>query len=802
MLCFSAYNTPARAGQYDNITFGDGSDLTAIAKWWVNDMGGSIDAYFYSEVYSTGSDGSLGNEHICLRDDVKQTYIGRSDVCVNRANDENYTYIQIDQMDWTTKTPDTLIGQTGDIIGNNNWTGCYSYSPSPSWGGDSGGQCPNVNTDTYQINWGYVEQTLSTIGAINDALKQAGVEVTGYTYSWRVKNADANYEDSNGARGQDPLTVTLEIRDTTGKTVFSKTYDYSYWIDTWTIMSGTETFKDPLMGENLSEIELSVTGKDAGYWAGWYGPEFADPVVKLNYRAAIVPDTTVEDLLFSQRCQQDPLSDPLCPSYNDAMMTQIAGSTSIENMTVDTTPITGIQNNTISQSLTTDATVEETLTDTATATATTAADTTATGSDSGTTTATTEPVSSPAEVASVSEPTVQEKPAEEKTATEEKTTETVADATTTPAAAEEKKSTGLSSTQQNALNAASSVANSAISSASDTASASAGIGLSETGGVASELTSVDPTGSTNALGGVAGSAIDVTQTDSSTSTDSSTGALTQTISTGDFSNPGNNDGSDSAQQGGSNDGSTPVTDLASSETTEQSTGSSVDFSTGETSVDTSGNSNTNDATTDVAGLDANTTTTAEIDTTGSSETNDTSGFDVSSVEQSVVEQSAEQAELAAEDLNNNTMTTTTEDELATAQASAEASTTQTFAPGNPIDELIKEMTAAIIQAAADDAQEVAEQSSKESVDDQNKKEDALVSEAQSGSDNEDAKAALLGYNPKIRAYQQEQVYGTKDIYTNQGMYENQKTYDNPNARLFNGASDSLHREMVRSQYDR
>ena len=91
--------------------------------------------------------------------------------------------------------------------------------------------------------------------------------------------------------------------------------------------------------------------------------------------------------------------------------------------------------------------------------------------------------------------------------------------------------------------------------------------------------------------------------------------------------------------------------------------------------------------------------------------------------------------------------------------------------------------------------------STESFEDQNAKEDALVAEAMAGTDNEDANAALMGYNPNFRAYQSDGLadgafYAPKDIYAGQ------QNYDNPNARLFNGASDQLHRDMVRQQYEK
>ena len=68
------------------------------------------------------------------------------------------------------------------------------------------------------------------------------------------------------------------------------------------------------------------------------------------------------------------------------------------------------------------------------------------------------------------------------------------------------------------------------------------------------------------------------------------------------------------------------------------------------------------------------------------------------------------------------------------------------------------------------------------------------------SDDEDAQAALLGFNPNFRAYQQPQMTDA-DFYKPKDIYAGQENYDNPNARFFNGASDATHREMVRQQYE-
>jgi len=316
----------SKAGQYDTHTF-QAEDHNVIKDWWL-DQGGSIDTYLYSENSTTGSDGTLGNEYICLRDDVNKVYVGRSDICVDRAKDDSYSYIHIDKIDWTTQ--EYIVGQTGDLIGDTSqyWSGCYTLNGG--WGGYSApGGCPALN-DTYggQINFAYVQKTLTNIAAINIALEQAGIEATGYNYSWSVKNWDANRKDSgNGRSVPDTFYVDVVITDSSGNSVFSKRYDYSYYISDWTEMAGQENFANPFDVNSLSEIQLSVTGKDIGFWAGYYGPEFRYPSIKLNYRYAGNPleEESLEDqILLSAQCSADPLFSPECPGYNDAMLAQIA----------------------------------------------------------------------------------------------------------------------------------------------------------------------------------------------------------------------------------------------------------------------------------------------------------------------------------------------------------------------------------------------------------------------------------------------------------------------------------------------
>ena len=85
---------------------------------------------------------------------------------------------------------------------------------------------------------------------------------------------------------------------------------------------------------------------------------------------------------------------------------------------------------------------------------------------------------------------------------------------------------------------------------------------------------------------------------------------------------------------------------------------------------------------------------------------------------------------------------------------------------------------------------------------QQSKESATAGIDQKPSDDpaQDQKLALM-QNPDIAQYQQSFLPDAAG-YDDKGIYQGQRVIDNPAGRLFNGASDQLHREMIRKQYDR
>jgi hypothetical protein len=492
-----------------------------------------------------------------------------------------------------TYTTQDLLGDTPDY-----WSGCYQVVQGGGWAGDSGGQCPNISTSG-QVNYGYVEQTLLNIAAIDKALQGVGLETTGYTYAWNVKNADANMESTNNPNSVDPFIVTIEIYDVNNNAVFSKSYDYSYHIDNWVRFTGSEEFANPFDLDTLSELQLSITGYDIGGWAGWYGPEFSQPDVRLNYRVK-EDNTLVENILFEQMCLTDPMYDINCAGYNDALLNQMNDyivqadfgmPTQIDNGMVDAF---GVDDFTGMPDVLEMDILEDPL-------------------------MVAEDILTPAETI--------ESPTEVTAETTESSPEPSSEGT-------QRSGSGLSANQRFALDQAQQAASSSEQTASD---------QSQTSGESAEQANSDAAGF-------------------------------------------GSDGQSLSADGGSVGGST--------------FSSSFDTETTEDLFDT---------------------ITADI------------------VSTLLVNISVPASE------------TTTEREL--------------------------------------------------SSEERNQQEDDLVAEALEGSEDEDAKAALLGFNPNFRAYEQPQMTDAQ-FYQPKDIYEEQKNYDNPSARFFNGASDAIHRQMIRQQYER
>lgn len=162
---------------------------------------------------------------------------------------------------------------TGNLV-TGTWTGAPNSTVGP--GGLSGGATPVYNTNTGTLQFGYTQRTVSQSIAINQALANSGtgVQVNGFQYSWNYFNQDMN-------RGT--LTGNISLTSNAGSVLQSYNYSMPKTTNGWTNMSGGQDFVTPYPLNAVGNLNVSFTGKDDRFWAGYYGPLIKDIDVRLRY---------------------------------------------------------------------------------------------------------------------------------------------------------------------------------------------------------------------------------------------------------------------------------------------------------------------------------------------------------------------------------------------------------------------------------------------------------------------------------------------------------------------------------------
>lgn len=198
------------------------------------------------------------------------------------------------------------VQTTPNLIQPYGWQGCLTQHPGWIWAGNSGGPCPVQRAGDGAILFSYGQYTLHQSIAINQALSGTGIQIRGYDYSWTIKNANAG---SGQQPSFDPLSINVSLYDAANANILeSKTYDYSYRINDWTTFRGTEEYANRYSLSSVGNINVSISGRDAGYWAGYYGAEINHISLRLRYSVDI--------------CAANPLASPDCPGYAEAYKQQ------------------------------------------------------------------------------------------------------------------------------------------------------------------------------------------------------------------------------------------------------------------------------------------------------------------------------------------------------------------------------------------------------------------------------------------------------------------------------------------------
>jgi hypothetical protein len=228
----------------------------------------------------------------------------------------------------TTTTPGTIDLDDGTIT-------------SPSGGCPSGTSSAYVYGSGSTLRFGECVNTFAVTYAINQALQGSGVSIDKAHYEWKYihcfnkpgKFCSADIQDRvNTTTGEitddtywDELVVVIEITDSNGNVVETKTWTMDTWYE-WTTSNAhsTNEIKEgstywqihsdniEIFNHNVNsgtirtpnavgDVRFRISGYDKGNWDGYYGPIIKDLKTWFTYRA--------------NPCAQTALYDPSCPGY-------------------------------------------------------------------------------------------------------------------------------------------------------------------------------------------------------------------------------------------------------------------------------------------------------------------------------------------------------------------------------------------------------------------------------------------------------------------------------------------------------
>jgi hypothetical protein len=176
------------------------------------------------------------------------------------------------------------------------WTGSVAGQNAGYSGGGNG---PAFNAATNTLIFGYstataTQRITAEAFAIQHALdlSNSGIKINGYNYSWYINNSG----DQSG-------TLTGQVNFLRGTSILrTDNYNYNAPTNGFQLYSGTQTFANQesmLAGDSMT---LSFTGKDNRFWAGYYGPQVRQPSITLNYT--------------TDPCAGNPAYSPSCSGYN------------------------------------------------------------------------------------------------------------------------------------------------------------------------------------------------------------------------------------------------------------------------------------------------------------------------------------------------------------------------------------------------------------------------------------------------------------------------------------------------------
>jgi len=291
-----------------------------------------------------------------------------TDVIVNNADGSQTTTTTTPL---TTTTTETTVTQTS--VSNVNLNPSFAGGTSTNWTlvACGGNGCAFDSSVGFKTSYGLgkITQALDS-GDLLDAGISATEAAQGMTFSFGadVDNRRNNSYGTGTFSGQRPdtWTIKLEIFNSGGTSLGSTTMtdtEAVQQVQTGTLHIGA--------GNVIDNALLTMSGVDAGYWSGWYGPRFDDVFTTYLYNeisTEISESTTYTDLMATVGCDildtcvddvvddiiantmdtdVEPPNDPLAEPSMDVDVTDTVEpsdmETDMEMVEVDLTPPPDIQ---------------------------------------------------------------------------------------------------------------------------------------------------------------------------------------------------------------------------------------------------------------------------------------------------------------------------------------------------------------------------------------------------------------------------------------------------------------------------
>lgn len=185
-------------------------------------------------------------------------------------------------------------------MNNQWWNATTGTGPAPGTiGHTSGGPGPLWDPNQGILFFSYSQTTAFQEGYVPNYVSGSGVQIRGYTYSYDVRNM--NFDDRQGS--VDSLTATFTLYGPTTSTILDSVSNIHNTKFDWTTFTGTRTLASPVNSGGAGWLGAYFTSRDAGFWAGYYGPQVRNVDVRINY--SVDP------------CVANPLYASTCPGFND-----------------------------------------------------------------------------------------------------------------------------------------------------------------------------------------------------------------------------------------------------------------------------------------------------------------------------------------------------------------------------------------------------------------------------------------------------------------------------------------------------